>query len=147
MPEYIKNIKKHFIKRKKIIVRGIVEAKKDRDSALSASESHSDTTRYQKDKIISALERDLVQLETLIAMIPLMQQSEGDGLLWKAYESEDDSSKQKYILVPDGMGGESIDGYFLLSVNSNLGKLIYEKGEGNHIFNQKKLVIKKVPVI
>ena len=105
------------------IKKAILSAKNARDLAPSAMESHSDTTRSEKEKLINALQEELDKLDSLMENI-------SDLKLYKIKLGEE---IMKVCMVPDGLGGEKVDDIRLLSFNSPLGKEISGKKVGDKI--------------
>ena len=113
----------------------ISSAKIARDMAPSAMESHSDTTRSEKEKLIYALESELNSLNKI---------KEKD-LVLTVYKIKLDSSFMRICLVPEGLGGETVRDVKLISKLSPLGKLIKNKNLGDEFsFNNKKVTIENI---
>lgn len=120
-------IRKIIDKKISNIKKAILSAKNARDLAPSAMESHSDTTRSEKEKLINALQEELDKLDSLSENI-------SD---WKIYEIKLGGEIMSVCMVPDGLGGEKIDDIRLLSFNSPLGKEISGKKVGDKIYVNK----------
>lgn len=90
--------------------RALVEARQAQKDAPSAMESHSDTTRSEMEKLVTALELDLRKLEEdekkLVSYTP--KYFEVDG--------------RKVVLVPEGIGGDKIGDVLLVSETTPLGQ-------------------------
>ena len=81
---------------------------RERDEAPTARESHHDQSRNELDQLIQSLkeqERDLLATERRLAN-------------WDKEVFE--HKGRKFLMVPEGMGGEMIDDVFLLSENAPL---------------------------
>jgi len=130
-----KQILRVLDKKIKRIEDAISSAKKARDMAPSAMESHSDTTRSEKEKLIYALEKELDILSNI---------KEND-LIIKTYEIKLNDNLMGVCLIPEGLGGETIGDLKLISELSPLGKLIKNKKIGDEFsFNNKKLKIENI---
>jgi len=106
-----------------------------RDMAPSAMESHSDTTRSEKEKLIYALESELNNLNKI---------KEKD-LVLKIYHIQVGDNLMRVCLVPEGLGGETVGDLKLISEFSPLGKLIKMKNVGDEFnFNNKKIMIENI---
>lgn len=138
-----KTLMNYFELRKQRIIKAIESAKKARDDAPSAMESHSDTTRNQNERLVHALESELSQLENLTKnFLGLSGKVEPYAQLWRLVEVEVGGDVMKVCLVPEGLGGEKVKGVSLLSQPSPLGKIIKNKKKGDEFeFNGQKVVI------
>lgn len=121
-----------YLKDQKVLLeRSRDQAKAARDSAPSAMESHSDTTRSEKEKLVTALERDILAMDGYIKTAQKMD--------LKYFQLVGDNSTMKVLLVSEGMGGKKIDDIVLLSAASPLGILITGKKPGEELeFNGRR---------
>jgi len=121
----------YLLVQKDLLVRSRDQAKAARDSAPSAMESHSDTTRSEKEKLVTALDRDILAMDGYIKSAQKMDP--------KYMELIGDDSVMKVLLVPAGIGGKKIDDIILLGLNSPLGQAVAGKQTGDMIqFNGRK---------
>ncbi|OGM20634.1 hypothetical protein A2955_02945 [Candidatus Woesebacteria bacterium RIFCSPLOWO2_01_FULL_37_19] len=128
-----------LLKEKEVLEKALASARQTRDSAPSAMESHSDTTRSQAEKLVFALEEKTKNIESLISLIPQDFKSTLTVVsLWSLIELKTNGEILKMILVPDGFGGREIDNIKLVSISTPLGNLIINKAVGDQItFNEK----------
>lgn len=116
-----------------VLEKGITDAKKARDSAPSAMESHSDTTRSEQENLVLALTKSLSDLKSLSKQ-PLSAS--------RYYELTSPNSFLKFIVVPDGLGGQKIDDIVLISSKSPLALQLSVKNPGDSIiFNGNSYVV------
>jgi hypothetical protein len=117
------------------LLKAIKNAKSARDNAPSATESHSDTTRSQNERLIFALEAQFNEIEKVlknISSLPL-------------FILKINSKICKFILVPEGVGGEEIGGIRLLSEKSPLGLELKNKKIGEKFeFNKQVVEIEEI---
>jgi len=136
---WLKELKKQLQIKKNNLLLGIKSAKKARDQAPSAMESHSDTTRNEKEKLIYALENELKELDEIILNVPENINNSNINLIveeWKFVKVLLKNDIFKICIVPEGIGGHIIDGIRLVSSKSPLGNLILGKKKGDKfIFN------------
>lgn len=97
-----------------VLEKALETAKIAQRNAPSAMESHSDTTRSEMEKMITALEIDI---NTVKNNIKIMANYEP-----KYHELNNNGKTTKIILVPDGIGGRKIDDVMLVSEASPIGK-------------------------
>jgi hypothetical protein len=118
-------------KQKELLVRSRDQAKAARDSAPSAMESHSDTTRSEKEKLVFALDRDIAAMDGYIKSAKKMDP--------EYLELVGQNSVMKVLLVPAGIGGKKIGDILLLGLNSPLGQAVAGKKSGDGFeFNGQK---------
>jgi transcription elongation GreA/GreB family factor len=136
----------HFQKQRKSLVRAIDSEKKIRDSSPSAMQSHHDTTRNQTEKLVTALEHELSELDRNIALIPEKDINPGGKVtLWSYIELKQDGETVKLIIVPEGMGGSEAEGIKLVSETTPLGIKLISKKEGDKCsFNEKQQLVKRI---
>lgn len=126
--------KKFLDIQKKTLLKAILKAKDARDNAPSAMESHSDTSRSQNEKLVTALELQLKELESVKHDVQLIY-----------FEIKTNSGLKMFMIVPMGLGGVEIDKVRLLSSDSPLGGILTSKRIGNKFdFNNQKLEILKI---
>jgi len=118
-----KQIEKIVDKKIKKIQRAILSATKVRDSSPSAMESHSDTTKSEKENLIHAFEADIKKLNLLKDQLNNL----------KFYKIKLNSKDLKLCIVPEGLGGESVGEIKLVSSSSVIGKAICNKNVGDEI--------------
>ena len=130
-------IRKYIEKQKKHLLEAIADAKEARNSSPSAMESHSDTGRYQNDKLIIALEEQLVGITRYEKDISSLK------LIYIEVKTSD--LVKKFLLTPQGLGGDEIDGVRLLSSDTPLGTLLNGKKQGDKFeFNNQSFEILRV---
>jgi len=122
-----------FLKKEEAtLIRSWEWAKDARDRAPAASESHSDTTRSEQEKLVQALERDIKVLKGYIKEVERMDSlSSGVVGTWSHVELDIDGLEMKILVVPDGIGGKEINGVKLVSVATPLGKSLVGKTSGS----------------
>lgn len=145
---WLEELKKQLQLRREKLFLGIESAKKERDHAPSAIESHSDTTRSEKEKLIYALENDLQKLDEIILSVPNNLNNLDDSLIvsdWRYVEISLAGNILNIYIVPEGIGGEIIKDTRLLSGITPLGKIILGKKMGEKfIFNGQEGKIVKI---
>lgn len=123
--------------KKKSLLTAIKKAKDARDNAPSATESHSDTRRSQAEKLVVALE---IELDGILKIEDNLQDVK---LVY--FEMTINSVLNKFLLVPNGMGGAELNGIRFLSEDTPLGSEIKSKMVGDAFdFNGQKITILKV---
>jgi len=128
--------KKWFNDQKERLLKSIERAKEARDNAPGAMESASDTRRSQAERLLTTLEDQLKELDKYTNGVNLSQLS--------FVEVDINSVPKKFLLVPEGLGGEEIDGVRLLSVDTPLGQSLLNKKQGDRFdFNGQELEILK----
>ncbi len=134
-----KLLNKIISKRRQNLNEALNKAKEARDSAPGAMESHSDTSRSQYEKLVGALEQQLKDLEETAKKINLSNKS------FPLMEIGFNGEKKKFILVPEGLGGEETAEIRLLSENSPLGLQLAGKNIGDKFeFNSQQIEILKI---
>lgn len=146
--DWLEELKKKLQTRRGKLILGIESAKKERDQAPSAMESHSDTSRSEKEKLIYALENDLKILDEIIQNAPnnlSNLNSESTVSEWRYVEILLGENLLKICIVPEGVGGEVINNVRLLSGASLLGELILNKKRGDKFsFKGQEGIIKEI---
>lgn len=118
-------ITKLFEVERELLVRARDHAKATRDSAPSANESHSDTTRSEHEKLVSALDE---QIWILDQGMKTLEKSEVSY-----FEVDNGGNPMKLVIVPDGLGGKKIDGVMLISATTPLGVALVGKKIGDNL--------------
>jgi len=132
-------IKEIFEKKRKCLSKALKAAREARDTAPGAMESHSDTTRSQNEKLLAALEARLKNLEDLDQKITT------GSFQPRFFEVLFNGENKKLVIVPEGLGGEEVNGMRLLSETSPLGIVLKEKKLGDKFeFNGQTIEILKV---
>lgn len=100
-----------------------------RDTAQTPTESHSDQTRQNAEQLIYGLKDEIKcqrQILTKLNQFTLV-----------IYSLRTSSGLKDFLIVPDGVGGQSIDGAYLLAESTPLARLIIGQKIGhNFVFNQ-----------
>ena len=112
-------VRQNFAKKLQVLNSALGTAKIAQREAPSAMESASNTTRSEMEKMVTALEIDIANLKKQILQIP--DKLSTDNKLWKLVEIK----SMKILVVPEGMGGEVINGVRLVSENAPLIKTIF----------------------
>lgn len=132
-------VNEFLTRRKENLLKALEKAKGARDNAPGAMESHSDTSRSQYEKLVAALEQQLKDLEETAKKINLSNKS------FPLMEIGFNGEKRKFILVPEGLGGEETAEIRLLSENSPLGLQLAGKNIGDKFeFNSQQIEILKI---
>jgi hypothetical protein len=126
-------IKKSLEEELKTTQQALNSAVEARDSAPSAMESHTDTTRNQSEKMVTALTSQLTNLKKMIESLPeTIPVSQNRIDVWSLVELIG-SIRLSVILVPEGYGGKECDGVKIVSVEAPLGRSLLGKKIGNNI--------------
>lgn len=121
-------IKQRFERSLEIMHKSLEQARIAQKNAPSAAESHSDTTRSEMEKLVTALEIDIGKLKQKMSQIPVEVEPNPKGVqLWRHIKIDNGGQVMELILVPDGMGGGTIDNTRLVSVTTPLGMAIMGK--------------------
>lgn len=96
----------------------ITNEKVARDSSPSAMESHSDTTKSQKEDLVFSLLSKLNQLKLLTRSIPDTSRDSSETGVWSIVYV--DRIKSNVLIVPEGLGGVEVDDLMLVSINTPL---------------------------
>lgn len=112
------------VQKQKLLL-AIKSAKETRDNAPTAAESHHDQTRIQADKLVHALEEDLVKLDQLT--------NEAKNHQPRLYNLRNDSEEKQFLVVPEGMGGQVIDNIQTISATSPIGQKLVSAKTGDQI--------------
>ena len=108
-----KTLSKIIDQKLEILRKGLRGAKKNRDEAQSSIESHHDQTKHSADQLyqsLKAVEGDLLSLKRKMVSMP-----DPD-----IFEVKINGRMKRVAIVPEGLGGVTIDGVLLLSENAPL---------------------------
>lgn len=119
--DYLGQLKKEFLGGKKQLEVAIAHARRARDEAPSATESHSDTSRATNERLVNALEAKMAELEELIAQIPMQIPQSNKVGVWDKVVLVSPTMRMEVVLVPEGYGGKQIGELRLVSPDSPLG--------------------------
>ena len=115
-------------KERKELLEAIKKITSSRDESPIPTESRSDTSRIQADKMLGELNLKLKELERLLDDLPIKSQ---DNLmlidLWSYVEISNKNSEIKLILVAEGYGGREFKGVRLVSNLTPLGQSLLGK--------------------
>jgi transcription elongation GreA/GreB family factor len=129
-------------KEKDLLMRSLVKAKFARDNAPSAMESHSDTTRSEQEKLVTALEMEIDKLDQDLNKLVDVNNTDNKVGLWSYVEIRSGERMLKFVLVPRGMGGKKIEDTQLVSIDSPVGNRLIGKTKGEEMeFNGKVMLI------
>lgn len=110
----------------------IEEMKYVRDNAATPTESGSDKTRQNAEYLVDSLNdarNQLIPLDKELNNMPAFNKLASLNSL-VTLRSTDES--RTYLLAPDGLGGENIDGIFLISIATPLAKSFINQKVGFH---------------
>ena len=129
--DFNKLFEQKLIEKREKLTKGLTAAKEARDKAPTAMESHSDTTRSQNERMVVALESEIIKLDKII--------NDFSSHEWKRVDLILGNEILKVCFVPEGLGGENVGDVKLISSNSPLGSVISGKKKGNEfVFNGQK---------
>lgn len=110
----------------------------ERDNSATPMESQHDQTRQVANQLYNSLIDEKKYFEQLRRKI-------GEFYLIYHLENLGNGSKYRFFIVPDGLGGITIDGITLISDKTPLSKIIIGKETGfEYEFNGQKYRIEKV---
>ncbi|HLE49797.1 MAG TPA: hypothetical protein VI791_01475 [Patescibacteria group bacterium] len=114
----------HFVLQEKndLLDRQLAEAKFTRDHAATPTESHSDKTRQNAEQLMDSLSDAKKKLHLLEAELAKMPPFAGVATVNTLITLRTPLGTKNFLLVPEGLGGQSVSGVFLLSVESPLAK-------------------------
>ncbi|KKS32445.1 MAG: hypothetical protein UU93_C0007G0050 [Candidatus Amesbacteria bacterium GW2011_GWA2_42_12] len=122
-------VRKNILRKIEIMKKSLKEAKIAQLNAPSAMESHSDTTKSEMEKLVTALEIDISRQKNYLSLVPNNLTPSNQKIeLWKNVRVNNKGILMNIIIVPDGMGGDTIDGIRLVSETTPL-VLQIKKGE------------------
>ncbi len=116
-------VRELFEKERELLVRACNHAKATRDSAPSANESASDTTRSEHEKLVSALDEQIWLLDQNMKILEKFEVN--------YFEINNGGTKMKLVIVPEGMGGKKIDDVQVISITTPLGVMLKGKKMGD----------------
>ena len=109
-------VRENLQRRRAILEKSLVAARRTQREAPSAMESHSDTTKSEMEKLVTALEMNLGRLKE--------SEKKLENYEPKYYEVDG----RKVVLVPEGMGGDKIGEVLLVSETTPLGQKLRLQG-------------------
>lgn len=119
-----------------LLDRRLAEAKLTRDSAATPTESASDKTRQNAEQLMDSLSDAKKRLELQKKSLKHLPPFTGLAALNSLVTLKTPLGNREYFLVPEGLGGQTIDDIFLLSVESPLAKSFLNQKPGYaFIFN------------
>lgn len=113
-----------------ILDRQIADAKFTRDHAATPTESHSDKTRQNAEQLIDSLGDAKKKLELLKFSLDKFPPFKGLATPNSLVTLRTPLGVKKFLLVPEGLGGQTVDDVFLLSSASPLAKLFLNQKVG-----------------
>ena len=114
-------VRKNILRKIEIMKKSLKEAKIAQLNAPSAMESHSDTTKSEMEKLVTALEIDISRQKNYLSLVPNNLTPSNQKIeLWKNVRVNNKGILMNIIIVPDGMGGDTIDGIRLVSETTPL---------------------------
>ena len=105
-----KKVRVNLQKRGMVLEKSLAAAKRAQREAPSAMESHSDTTKSEMEKLVTALEMNLGRLKE--------SEKKLENYELRYFETDG----RKIVLVPEGMGGDKIGEILLVSETTPLGQ-------------------------
>jgi len=114
----------HFVLQEKndLLDRQLAEAKFTRDHAATPTESHSDKTRQNAEQLMDSLSDAKKRLELLRHVLAKLPPFNNLATANTLVTLRTPPGKKNFLLVPEGLGGQTINNTFLLSVESPLAK-------------------------
>lgn len=114
-------VRKNILRKIEIMEKSLKEAKIAQLNAPSAMESHSDTTKSEMEKLVTALEIDISRQKNYLSLVPSNLTPSNQKIeLWRNIKIDNKGILMNIILVPDGMGGDTIDGMRFVSETTPL---------------------------
>lgn len=113
-----------------LLDRQLTDAKFTRDHAATPTESHSDKTRQNAEQLMDSLNDARKRLELLknfLNRLPPFNQLATTNTLVTLRTTR---GIKEFLLVPEGLGGQTINNVFLLSVESPLAKSFLNQKAG-----------------
>ena len=114
-----------------LLDRQLVEAKFTRDHAATPTESHSDKTRQNAEQLMDSLSDAKKRLEVLRLTLSKLPPLKGLATTNTLVTLRTPLGKKDFLLVPEGLGGQTINDTFLLSVESPLAKSFLNQEVGH----------------
>lgn len=105
-----------------LLERQLADAKFTRDHAATPTESHSDKTRQNAEQLMDSLSDAKKRLELLRLSINKLPPYKGTAAANTLITLKTPLGNREFLLVPEGLGGQTIDNVFLLSEKSPLAK-------------------------
>jgi len=122
--------------------RHLSQVKHERDTAATPMESHSDQTRQVTDQLFHSLQDKLANFESLLSSLNKLPPFNSTAQTNTMVTLDTSSGQQKFLLVPEGLGGIKIDNTTLLSTNSTLAtQFLNKKLRFQFDFNNQKYKI------
>ncbi len=139
-------VKQQLLSQKQLLQKQLHRAQISRDSAPSPTESHSDTSRSDYERLVAALTDKIMLLDEHLSIIPSSPPpSSATAKHWSYLEITLDHLPLYLLLVPPNLGGTKIDHVQLLSTSSPLGIHLQGKTVGTQFqFNHKTGKILKI---
>lgn len=116
--DLLDSVRQKFNTKLQVLYQALETAKIAQREAPSAMESASNTTRSEMEKMVTALEIEIANLKGKILLIPTKLSEQ--EILWSVKEIKN----MKVLIVPEGMGGEIINGVRLVSENAPIIKTL-----------------------
>lgn len=113
-----------------LIDRQLAEAKFTRDHAATPTESASDKTRQNAEQFMDSLSDAKKKLKLLDLSLNKLPSFNNLAALNTLATLRTPLGNKEFLLVPEGLGGQNIDGVFLLSVESPLAKSFLNQKQG-----------------
>lgn len=119
-------VRENLQKRRMVLEKSLAAAKRAQREAPSAMESHSDTTKSEMEKLVTALEMNLGRLKESEKKLENYEPKyfEVSAPLHQGFGGV----KRKVVLVPEGMGGDKIGEVLLVSETTPLGQKLRLQG-------------------
>lgn len=114
-----------------LLDRQITEAKFTRDHAATPTESHSDKTRQNAEQLMDGLSDAQRKLRLLGASLKKLPSFNGQAQVNTLVTLRTPLGVKNFLLVPEGLGGQTIGDTFLLSEKTPLAKMFLGKKVGH----------------
>ncbi|MDO8488029.1 MAG: hypothetical protein Q7S31_01810 [bacterium] len=135
-------IRANFATKLQLLEKSLLAARTAQQNAPSAMESHSDTTRSEMEKMVTALEVEIVKLKKNVDQIPFVVSSSPKANVWSYVKLNTGQAEMELVLVPEGMGGDKLDQLRLISVATPMGEVLLDKQIGEKIeFNGQSIEV------
>ncbi len=126
--------------------------RKTSNEALSAMQSHSDTTKFQTGKLAENIENQLEKIESIIFALSQLGDKKSDSVqIGSLVELKENDKHSSLLIVPDGAGGEIIknnDGTIqIVAIESPLGKTLALKKMGDCVEFEAPSGIRKIQIL
>lgn len=113
-----------------LLDRQLAEAKFTRDHAATPTESGSDKTRQNAEQLMDSLADAKKKLKLLEVELNKTSAFNGLATTNTLVTLRTPPGTREFLLVPEGLGGQTINNIFLLSIASPLAKLFLGKKTG-----------------